>query len=259
MFSEDEGSDGSEASNNYLRVHRRNSSLTKTVTPADFEEWATLGHLPSDDDEELVVSGHGSFTCFRTAPQSLDGALDQESMSEMPNRWAATPEPEPEVVPEVVEVVAAGLKEEAVVLAEEVTGSPVVTPSTPSNSMASFLVPPARTASSTRSSSPNIRKSIKWQKRNLIINIPHELPFGIPEEEGGRPMPLTREEVEVRLQAWREKGYNVEAIGEDGQNMEVYPTEARGTKVDSSKVIVSIPDRRGEFGFCGGKVGEKWC
>lgn len=251
VFSEDERSDGSEADNNYLRPHRRNSSLTKTITPADFEEWATLGHLPGSDEDELVVSGHGSFTCFRTAPQSLDGALEQEDMTAVTNRWAATPESEPEVVSEVVEVVqvpVAALKEDPLVVAEEVAETPAITPSVASNGVASFLVPPTtKTASSTRSSSPNIRKSIKWQKRNLIINIPHEVPFGLPEEEGGRPMPLTREEVEVRMQAWREQGYDVEAIGEDGQNMEVFPTEARGTKVEPSDMIVSIPDRRGEF------------
>lgn len=76
----------------------------------------------------------------------------------------------------------------------------------------------------------------------------------MPLEEGGRPMPLEEAEVEERLRAWREQGYDVEKIGEDHQKMAVFPEEVRGKKVDASEIIVSIPDRRGKLRLCGESV-----
>ncbi|TGZ76737.1 hypothetical protein EX30DRAFT_375271 [Ascodesmis nigricans] len=114
-----------------------------------------------------------------------------------------------------------------------------------------LLSAPSRTATSTRSSSPNVRTTIKWQKRNVIIQIPSDSPWGYPEEEGGRPYPLSFEEVEKRLQHWRELGYNVDVIrGDDeAQIREVFPEERRG-KVEASEIFVSIPDRRDWEAYC---------
>lgn len=68
----------------------------------------------------------------------------------------------------------------------------------------------------------------------------------MPKEFGGKPMPLTFEEVEQRMQHFRELGYDVNVVGaeEGGQTRAIFPLENNG-KVDSSEIFVSIPDRRG--------------
>lgn len=111
-----------------------------------------------------------------------------------------------------------------------------------------LLSAPARNGASTRSSSPNARTTVKMGKRTVIIQIPSETPFGKPEKLGGKPMPLTFEDVEKRMQHFRDLGYDVDVIGanEGGQTRAIFPLDNKG-KVDSSEVIVSIPDRRGMF------------
>jgi hypothetical protein len=96
-----------------------------------------------------------------------------------------------------------------------------------------------------RTNSPNPRTSIRWKGKNVIIQLPSDVPFGLPSEEGGKPMPLTKEEVEQKMKTWMDSGYSIEILGGDtgGQSRGIYPDE--GVKVEKSEVFVSIPDRRG--------------
>ncbi|KAG0639740.1 hypothetical protein HOY80DRAFT_66938 [Tuber brumale] len=89
-----------------------------------------------------------------------------------------------------------------------------------------------------RTQSPNPRLTRKWNGKTVVIQLPSDTPWGI---EGGRPMPLAREEVESRMKVWESKGYVLQPVG--GQSRVVFPPETQG-KIEGSDVIVSIPDRR---------------
>ncbi|KAG0129987.1 hypothetical protein HOY82DRAFT_392194 [Tuber indicum] len=89
-----------------------------------------------------------------------------------------------------------------------------------------------------RTQSPNPRLTRKWNGKTVVIQLPSDTPWGI---EGGRPMPLTRKEVEDRMKVWESKGYVLQPVG--GQSRVVFPPETQG-KIEGSDVIVSIPDRR---------------
>lgn len=114
--------------------------------------------------------------------------------------------------------------------------TPQTTPT--STAINGFLLPKSNPTS--RTGSPNPRKTIKWHGRNVVIQIPSETSFGVP---GGRPMPLNKLQVEERMREWIERGYSIE-IGGQGASRDVYPEE-RKEKVEASDIFVSIPDRRG--------------
>jgi hypothetical protein len=222
--------------------HRRNISNAKTITPADYQpppaqSSTFLGVEPSSDRESGISGVTGVTGRYRTAPQSLvefpmDFLVDA---SKMPSRWAdLTPSP----------VEDKGLKLDVSTHLE-----PQPQQNT-NDAVSTYLLsaPAPKSETTTRTNSPNSKKLKKWQGRNVFIQIPVETPFGLPEEEGGRPMPLSKAEVEHRMKAWRSQGYSLD-IGGEGDCREVFPPEQK-ENVDASEIFVSIPDRRGKSFHC---------
>lgn len=239
--------------------HQRNQSNAKTITPSDFqpqpqdsrpflEPPAQIGADFSDTETRVSEASRAP---YRTAPQSIV-SFTMETSPKVPklrSRWA-DPESDEE------------LKVETPVKSSEQLAPPAakVEPSVPREALKPMSVNGTGNVSMhnlldtgaqkslpvSRSHSPNPRTSIRWNGKNVVIQIPGDLPYGLSEEEGGRPMPLTKAEVEQRFQEWRDQGYEIAITGGDegGQNRDVFPDEARG-KVDISDIFVSIPDRRG--------------
>jgi hypothetical protein len=228
-----------------IRGHRRDISNAKTITPADFRQSRSGAFLSVpgavvSSDHESVLSGVTSITGrYKTAPQSLadlptDYAMDLPQLSAVPSRWAdLTPSP-------IEDKTVNGFKADAPAEAEATPK--VVTNGTANGSVANYLLSAPKATPTSRTSTPGSRKAIKWHGKNVFIHIPSETRFGLP---GGPPIPLTKEEVEKRMNGWIEQGYSIE-IGGQGACKEIYPEEQKG-KVDSSDIFVSIPDPRGEF------------
>lgn len=243
---------------------RRRNRSKDTITQAIFEKDSASGTsqvLASSD----IQSDAGGI--FQTAPQSLVDVVieDIDAMAPLPSRWADDlSSSEPSLAPSPVNGVSPMLKKKKTEEPRE-PDAPVPEINTATcngkelptvESVANHLLsaPELARTPSTRSSSPNVRTTVKWQKRNVIIQIPSDVPWGLPEEMGGKPFPLTFAEVEARMQHWRDLGYNVDIISADEhQNREIYPEEKRG-KVDASEIFVSIPDRRGRSPKIGGSV-----
>jgi hypothetical protein len=240
--------------------HCRNIS-NATITPADFRHeglhTAVQDFEPSSDRESGNSALTGRAGKYKTAPQSLvdfavDCKIDLPKMPGLPSRWAdSTPSPIEESamngfkmsLPTPTDTAAKpglkpGLKESDESLHESPHGL--------SNNNNLLPVIPLSVQSS-RAGSPNPRRVIKWNGRNVIIQIPKDVPFGRPAEEGGRPYPLTPNEVVDRMQGWVDKGYSLE-FGGEGSCRDIYPEEQKG-KVDSSEIFISIPDRRGMLVF----------
>jgi hypothetical protein len=224
-----------------IRAHRRDISNAKTITPADFQQSrsGTFLSVPGavlSSDHESVLSGVTGITGrYRTAPQSLadfpmDCTMDLPKLPTVPSRWAdLTPSP-------VEDKTANGFKMDPPTQPEAMSTPKV------NGAVANYLLSAPKSTPTTRTSTPGSRKSIKCHGRNVIIQLPSEVQFGLP---GGPPMPLSQEEVEKRMKQWVEQGYSLE-IGGEGDCREIYP-EGRIGKVDSSDIFVSIPDPRGMF------------
>lgn len=110
----------------------------------------------------------------------------------------------------------------------------------PTNAVvAPYLLSAPKSTPTSRTSTPN-KRAAKWNGRTVVIQIPTDITFGGP---GGRPIPLTADEVAARMRSWIDNGYAIE-IGGQGACREIYPEEQRG-KVEASDIFVSIPDRSG--------------
>ncbi|KAF8537253.1 hypothetical protein BDD12DRAFT_238827 [Trichophaea hybrida] len=158
--------------------------------------------------------------------------MDYQELPKMPalsSRWAdLTPSP-------VEDKGMNGFKVELPVQAEV---TPQTTLNSKINGVSHYLLSAPKSVPTTRTSTPSSKKSIKWRGRAVVIQIPSNIPFGVP---GGRPIPLSRHEVEMRMKAWTDQGYNIE-IGGQGASREIFPEEQKG-KVDPSDIFVSIPDK----------------
>lgn len=233
---------GSNDDSNDFGAHRRNPSNAKTITPADFQVERNLRVPEGDTESSDNDIGTAGGRAYRTAPQSLvDFRINTPPppMPTLPSKWAT-------------EV------EEETVRNSEIDKSGLDSPLTPGAEDNSMLRTPSSSTTATsgiatatydkslpisRTQSPNPRLTKRWNGKTVVIQIPLDTPWGV---EGGRPLPLTREEVENRMREWKSKGYDLQPVG--GQSRVVFPPEPQ-CKFEGSDVIVSIPDRRGIVGL----------
>ena len=230
--------------------HHRNISNAKTITPADYQlPRGTVLNVPGTElssDRESAVSGTtGDTGRYRTAPQSLAGfpmdhTIDPPEVPALPSRWA-DPTPAP--------VADKGMKGPSPPLQKEPTpqASPTIGGA---SAVANYLLSAPKSGPTSRTSTPGSRK-LKWRGRIVVIQIPPDTTFGLP---GGRPIPLSTEEVEKKVKGWVDKSYD---LGQ-GACKEIFPEERRG-KVEASEVFVSIPEPKGMFiltkrGKCGSRL-----
>lgn len=261
--SDDSGSD----EEIYFGAHRRNPSNTKTITPADFRSEGLLA-VPETElssDAETGISGEA----WKTAPQSLVEARTELTppMPILPSRWATTPpiienslgksngvsdirveQEHPNSDLSVFGVVANGL-DTPMTRTPSSSTERTATHTPHLNGFSASLLPQTPIQIS-RSGTPNIKSVKKWKGKNVIIQIPSDVPWGLPLEKGGRPLPLTTKQMEERMRMWEIQGYTTEFLtGQGGQSREVYPDDVR-EKVKESGISVSIPDRRGMSFLC---------
>jgi len=218
--------------------HHRNISNAKTITPADYQQSSFLGVLGTEFSSDHESAASGVTGRYRTAPQSLvdfpmDCQTDLPEMPALPSRWAdLTPSP-------VEDKGVNGFKME---LPVQVEATPQTTPNGKTNGVTHYLLSAPKSVPTTRTSTPSSKKAIKWRGKAVVIQIPSDVPYGV---SGGRPIPLSRREIEMRMKAWINQGYNTE-IGGQGPSRDIYPEEQK-EKVDASDIFVSIPDKSGAF------------
>lgn len=246
----------------YFGAHRRNTSNAKTITPADFQPERTLIVPEAEPFSDAGTGISGGVGAWKTAPQSLievrTASLTMHTHS-LPSRWATTP-----TTPTSMEIIlekSNGLRvaehpnsdmsvfgvESGLANMLRSTSSSTETTTTPHTNgfAASLLLPHDQPISISRSQTPNLRTVKKCKGKNVIIQIPSETPWGLPLEEGGRPMPLTEKQIKERTKMWEVQGYTVEFLsGHGGQSRNVFP-EQTIEKAKSGKISVSIPDRKG--------------
>jgi len=226
--------------------HYRNISNAKTITPADYHlSGRTFLSVPGTDlssDRESAVSGATGVTGrYTTAPQSLaDFPMDRTTncpeVPALPSRWA-------DLTPSSVEDKDVnGLKGLSLPLQKEPTPTQTSPTIGSASAIAGCLLSAPKSGTTSRASTPISRKSIKWRGRNVIVQLPPDAAFGLPD---GRPMPLSREEVEEKMKGLVDGGYDL-SIGGQGACKESFPEERRD-KVEASEVFVSIPEPRGMF------------
>ncbi|RPA97677.1 hypothetical protein L873DRAFT_1790829 [Choiromyces venosus 120613-1] len=233
----DSEADSNEDSNDF-GAHRRNPSNAKTITPADFQVERNL-RVPEGGDTESSDNDIGTAggRAYRTAPQSLvDFRIDTPPppMPALPSKWAIEVEGETVRNGEV----------DKLILAFPLTpgaedNSMLRTPSSSTTATSGIATATYdKSLPISRTQSPNPRLTKRWNGKTVVIQIPSDTPWGV---EGGRPMPLTRKEVENKMKEWESKGYDLQLAG--GQCRDVFPSETQG-KFEGCDVIVSIPDRR---------------
>ncbi|KAA8913525.1 hypothetical protein FN846DRAFT_886579 [Sphaerosporella brunnea] len=158
--------------------------------------------------------------------------MDLSKLPNVPSRWA-------DLTPSPIEDQAAGEFKMDVPFPPEETTNKAVPNGDASGTVANCLLSAPKSMPPTRTSTPGSRKSIKYRGRNVFIQIPFDTQYGLPD---GPPIPLTKEEVEKRMNEWIEQGFVIE-LGGQGACKEIYPEEQKG-KVDGSDIFVSIPDPR---------------
>ncbi|KAI5841376.1 hypothetical protein DFP73DRAFT_120596 [Morchella snyderi] len=89
-----------------------------------------------------------------------------------------------------------------------------------------------------RSGTPNIKS--KKRKSKTVVKVPTYSPWGLPLEEGGRPMPLTNLEMEERSRKWEALGYTPEFLS--GQGVQSRDIFLEDTKEKVKDVVVNIRD-----------------
>lgn len=260
-----DGSDESESEEEtYFGKHSRNPSNAKTITPADFhpERFLAVPEVEVSSDAGTGISGGAE--AWITAPQSLIEARTESppKMPSLPSRWATSP-----TTPTSMDSMSG--KSNIFRLESEHPNSDlsvygtmdnrldanmIRTPSSSTEATttpqtngfaASLLLPLDQPISISRSNTPNPRSVKKCKGKNVPIQIPSETPWGLPLEKGGRPMPLTKKQVEERTKMWEAQGYTVDFLaGHGGQSREVFP-DLTVEKVESSDIHISIPDRKG--------------
>lgn len=244
----------------YFGAHRRNTSNAKTITPADFHTEKTLTVPEAELSSDAGTGISGGIGAWKTAPQSLiEVRTLSPTMPLLPSRWATTP-----TTPTSMEIIlekSNGFRVEehpnsdmsvfgvengldANMLRTTSSSTETTTPHT-NGFAASLLLSHDQPISISRSQTPNLRTVKKCKGKNVIIQIPSETPWGLPLEEGGRPMPLTAKQIKERTNMWEAQGYTVEFLnGHGGQSRIVFP-EQTVEKARSDDIFVSIPNRRG--------------
>lgn len=242
----------------YFGAHRRNTSNAKTITPADFHPERALTVPEAELSSDTGTGASGGAGAWKTAPQSLiEVRAGSPVMPSLPSRWATTP-----TTPTSMEIIlekSNGFRVEehpnsdlSVFGVENAnmlrsTSSSTETTTTPhiNGFAASLLLPHDQPISISRSQTPNLRSVKKCKGKNVIIQIPSETPWGLPLDEGGRPMPLTGKQIKERAKMWEAQGYTVEFLnGHGGQSRNVFPEQVVD-KAISGDIFVSIPNRRG--------------
>lgn len=245
----------------YSGAHRRNVSNAKTITPADFYPKRALVIPETELSSDAGTGVSGGAEAWKTAPQSLIEVRTQSpAMPLLPSRWATTP-----TTPTSMEIISEksngfrveehpnsdmsvfGVENGLDANMLRTTSSSTEATTTPHTNgfAASLLLPIDQPISISRSQTPNLRSVKRCKGRNVIIQIPSETPWGLPLEEGGRPMPLTGKQIKERTKLWEAQGYTVEFLNEhNGQSRNVFPEQTL-EKAISGEIAVSIPDRRG--------------
>lgn len=245
----------------YFGAHRRNTSNAKTITPADFHPEKALAVPEAELFSDTGTGVSGGVGAWKTAPQSLiEVRAGSPAMPSLASRWATTP-----TTPTSMEIISEksngfrvdehpnsdmsvfgvdnGLDANMLRTASSSTEA-TTTPHT-NGFAASLLLPQDQPISISRSQTPNLRSVKKCKGKNVIIQIPSETPWGLPLEQGGRPMPLTGKQIKERTKMWEAQGYTVEFLnGHGGQSRNVFPEQAV-EKAISGDIFVSIPNRRG--------------
>lgn len=244
----------------YFGAHRRNTSNAKTITPADFYPERTLTVPEAELSSDAGTGISGGVGAWRTAPQSLiEVRTVSPAMPSLPSRWATTP-----ITPKSMDIVlekSNGFRVEEhpnsdmsvfgvengldANMLRTTSSSTEATAAPHTNGFAAtLLLPHDQPISISRSQTPNLRTVRKCKGKNVIIQIPSETPWGLPLEEGGRPMPLTAKQIKERMNMWEAQGYTVEFLnGHGGQSKIVFPEHVE--KPRSDDIFVSIPNRRG--------------
>ncbi|KAI9759026.1 MAG: hypothetical protein M4579_002615 [Chaenotheca gracillima] len=98
------------------------------------------------------------------------------------------------------------------------------------------------------------KKRVPWRGKNCVISVPTDNHRG---KEGFAPVPLTKDDMKLRLKDWEDNGFDIRGFGYwnqrtvvngsegEGQSRSVYPDPGElDTERRFGKYTVSIPDRR---------------
>ncbi|KAH0612126.1 uncharacterized protein H6S33_010178, partial [Morchella sextelata] len=256
-YSENSDSSSSEG-NAKLGTHRRYPSDAKTITPADFQSGRFLlapkAELSSDAD---TGTSEGA---WKTAPQSFTENKTGTSspMPMLASIWASTPPPIMEnrfpisngvsdirLEPEhpnsdlsVFGVVENGPSTNMIRTPSPLSSTEATATRTPVPNGISASLLSHTPLQLSRSGTPNIKS--KKRKSKNVVKVPSYSPWGLPLEEGGRPMPLTNLEMEERSRKWEALGYTPEFLsGQGAQSRDIFLED---TKEKVKDVVVNIRD-----------------
>lgn len=235
-----------------IGTHRRYPSDTKTITPADFQSGKFLlvprAELSSDADtgtsEGAWKTAPQSFTENKTGGSSPIPMLASQWSSSPPNIMEDRLAMDVRVKPDhpnsdlsVFGVVENGPSTKMIRTPSPPSSTEATTSQNPMpNGISASLL--SHTPQLSRSGTPNIKS--KKRKAKTVVKVPTYSPWGLPLDQGGRPMPLTSLEMEERSRQWEAKGYTLEFLsGQGGHSKDIFPAETREKVKD---VVVNIRD-----------------